>query len=118
MKPLRDDVLKYIRKTYRGEIEYPWMRYPDYGVVRHKDNQKWYALFMEVKKSVFGLGDGKVWIANIKCNSYERECLIAEEKAFPAYHMNKRLWTSILIDGSVDIDSLKNLIDQSYDITR
>ena len=32
MISLRDDVLKYIRKTYKGEIEYPWMRYPDYGV--------------------------------------------------------------------------------------
>ena len=37
MISLRDDVLKYIRKTYKGEIEYPWMRYPDYGVVRHKE---------------------------------------------------------------------------------
>lgn len=54
MISLRDDVLKYIRKTYKGEIEYPWMRYPDYGVVRHKDNQKWYALFMDIPRSKLG----------------------------------------------------------------
>ena len=55
MITLQVDVLKYIRKTYKGEIEYPWMRYPDYGVVRHKDNQKWYALFMDIPRSKLGL---------------------------------------------------------------
>ncbi|MCR5075875.1 MAG: MmcQ/YjbR family DNA-binding protein [Ruminococcus sp.] len=112
------ELINYAKEQYGTSPDYPWDKTPEFAVLRHSENRKWYALFMEVKKSVFGLGDGKVWIANIKCNSYERECLIAEGKAFPAYHMNKRLWTSVLIDGSVDIDSLKNLIDQSYDITR
>ena len=47
MKSLRQDVIGYIRKTYKDEIEHPWMRYPDYGVFRHKDNQKWYGLMMD-----------------------------------------------------------------------
>ena len=67
MTSLRDEVLNYIRKTYKGEIEYPWMRYPDYGVVRHKDNQKWYALFMDIPRSKLGLsGDEIVDVLNIK----------------------------------------------------
>ena len=37
-----------IRKEYQGKIEYPWMRFPSYGVFRHTDNQKWYALIMDL----------------------------------------------------------------------
>lgn len=34
----------------------------------------------------------------------------------PGYHMNKKHWNSIVIDGSISDDMLKNLIDESYDL--
>ena len=49
MKSLRQAVIDYIRTKYKDEIEYPWMRYPDYGVFRHKDHQKWYGLMMDYR---------------------------------------------------------------------
>ena len=114
---MRDKLLAYAKKKYGSVPEYLWLSAPDYAVLRHSDNKKWYALFMEVKRSVFGLGDGNVQIMNIKCNTPERDCLIAENKAFPAYHMNKKLWTSVLLDGSTDFTSLCNLIEQSFKLT-
>ena len=60
MISLRDDVLKCIRKTNRGEIEHPRMRYPDYGVVRHENNQKWYTLFIGIPCSKHGLSGDEI----------------------------------------------------------
>lgn len=36
---------------------------------------------------------------------------------FPAYHMNKDSWISILLDGSVSEEEIKNLLDLSYKLT-
>ncbi|MBR0141383.1 MAG: MmcQ/YjbR family DNA-binding protein [Ruminococcus sp.] len=114
---MRGKLLKYAKEKYGSVPEYLWLSSPNSAVLRHDDNKKWYVLFMEVKRSVFSLGEGNIQIMNIKCNVPERECLIAENKAFPAYHMNKRLWTSVLLDGSTDYNSLCNLIDESFKLT-
>jgi predicted DNA-binding protein (MmcQ/YjbR family) len=35
---------------------------------------------------------------------------------YPGYHMNKKHWNTIFIDGSVSIKQLKEWIDHSYDL--
>ena len=119
MSTLRDDVLKYIHKTYKGEIEYPWMRYPDYGVVRHKDNQKWYALFMDIPRSKLGLsGDEIVDVLNIKLTDFlTRDFLIKRDGFFPGYHIARGNWISILLDGTVELEEICHLIGVSYKAT-
>ena len=106
MISLRDDVLNYIHRTYNGRIEYPWMRYPDYGVVRHKDNQKWYALFMDIPRSKLGLsGDEITDVLNIRLTDFlTRDFLIRRNGFFPGYHIARGNWISILLDGTVDLD--------------
>lgn len=34
----------------------------------------------------------------------------------PGYHLNKKHWNSIIVDGSVPTRQLKNWIDHSYDL--
>ncbi len=34
----------------------------------------------------------------------------------PGYHMNKKHWNTIVVDGSVSIKKLKEWIDHSYDL--
>ena len=36
----------------------------------------------------------------------------------PAYHMNKEHWNTIIIDEKVDEDLVKELIEQSYQLTK
>ena len=36
----------------------------------------------------------------------------------PAYHMNKEHWNTIIIDEKVDEDLVKELIEQSYKLTK
>jgi predicted DNA-binding protein (MmcQ/YjbR family) len=52
---------------------------------------------------------------NVKCEEDIAVELREEYSAvLPGYHMNKRYWNTVLIDGSVSDDLLKSWIDKSY----
>ncbi len=42
----REALLVYARETYGAEAEYLWSRFPNYAVLRHSSNRKWYAIVM------------------------------------------------------------------------
>ena len=64
---VREEIECYIKKTYKASPEYLWKRYPDYAVFRHDDNQKWFAIIMDVDTDKLGLsGTGRVDIIDVK----------------------------------------------------
>lgn len=114
----REDILDFAEKQYHTEPEYPWRRYPNYAVLRHADNQKWYAVIMDVPKEKLGLqGKEKVNILNVKCDPMMSGFFTSENGILPAYHMNKENWISVLLDGSVDKELVFALLRQSYELT-
>jgi predicted DNA-binding protein (MmcQ/YjbR family) len=56
---------------------------------------------------------------NAKCDP-ERAIQLREEYSgiVPGYHMNKKLWNTILLDGSVPGALVRELIDHSYQLIR
>ena len=115
----RKDVEEYIQKEYHGKIEYPWIRFPSYGVFRHADNQKWYALIMDLDYSRLGLSrDGIVDVLNVKLGDLLlRDLLLQQEGILPGYHISRSNWISILLDGTVPLNQICSLIDTSYVVT-
>ena len=64
---MRQKLFDHIKKKYKVKPEYPWRKYPDYAVLRHSDNNKWFALVAEVERTRLGLpGDEYVPIVNLK----------------------------------------------------
>ena len=55
---------------------------------------------------------------NVKVPTEEVDSLVKENGIVPAYHMNKKHWISILLDGSLDIKRIKELIDTSFKLTK
>ena len=53
-------------------------------------------------------------IVNLKCEPDLISTLIRESGIYPAYHMNKKYWISMDIEGYEDIEKLKMLVDMSY----
>lgn len=114
---MRDKIISYARDKYATDPEYLWRNPSDAFVLRNSKNEKWYALVMRVKKSVLIPDtDGFTDIVNLKCEPITRECLLAEGRCFPAYHMNKKLWISIILDDNIDFKILCNIIDESYNL--
>ena len=54
---------------------------------------------------------------NVKCNP-DKALELREEYAcvIPGYHMNKKHWNTIIVDGSVNTRLLKEWIDHSYSL--
>ncbi len=52
---------------------------------------------------------------NLKCDPEQAvELREKYESVLPGYHMNKKHWNSIIVDGSIHSNEIKNLIDNSY----
>ncbi|MDE5967378.1 MAG: MmcQ/YjbR family DNA-binding protein [Lachnospiraceae bacterium] len=119
----RQDVLAYVKKEYGTDPVHLWQSSPDHEVLRHEAEQgkgkgKWYALIMSIKKETLGLeGEGFIDVINLKCEPEMIDLLRMSKGYLPAYHMNKNHWITVLLDGTVPFDNIKQLIDESYGLT-
>ena len=61
--------------------------------------------------------DSETLSFNVKCDP-EKAIGLREEFAcvLPGYHMNKKHWNTVVVDGSVSSKQLKEWIDHSYDL--
>lgn len=112
----RQEVFTWCRQQYGTEPEYPWNDWN--AVLRHTDNQKWYGVILEVGRNKLGLsGDGEVDVLNVKCDPILIGSYRTQKGFFPAYHMNKENWLSVLLDKPELDEAIKELLALSYDLT-
>jgi predicted DNA-binding protein (MmcQ/YjbR family) len=113
----RDELRKYISDTYKVNAEHPWIQYPSYEVFRHTDNQKWFALAMDVPKDKLGFRETEILqVLNLKCEPVLIGSLLSEPGFFPAYHMNKNSWITVDL-YKVSDDEIRKLTDMSFQMT-
>ena len=73
---------------------------------------------MSVQRSTLGLvGEDFIDILDLKCNTDDIDFFRQIEGILPGYHMNKSHWITVLLDGTVDDNLIKDLIDKSYELT-
>ena len=112
-------LLDYVRKTYGSEAEYLWERFPENAVWRRRDNRKWFGLLMVVAAEKLGLPDrGSLEILGIRMEPEELNRLADGKRYFRGYHMNKKHWATVILDGSVSQEELRRRIDDSYRLAK
>ena len=112
----REEIYEYVKKQYGTVPEYLWKESPESAVLRHK-NGKWYAVLLQVEKSRLGLeGDTKVDILDVKCDADMVGLLTQTYGFLPGYHMNKKYWITMLLDGTVSEAKILDFLDMSYDL--
>lgn len=78
------------------------------------ENQISYKLLEEVYKIV----NNKLYL-NVKTDpNYSDILRNTYDYIIPAYHMNKEHWNTIIVDEKVDNNLVKELIEQSYQLTK
>ena len=106
----RKDIIKYCLKLPNASEDYPFPDDNDSVTMKHKNNKKWFALIMNVR--------GEEYL-NIKTEPEYSELLRKTyDYIIPAYHMNKQLWNTIILSDKCDKKLIKELIDQSYELTK
>ncbi len=112
-------VLRYVLEQYGTVPEFLWEKTPQNGVLRHKGNRKWYAAILRVPKQKLGFAEaGEVEVLNVKCGPIMAGSLRDHERFFAAYHMNKEHWISLLLNGTIPMRQICDLIDLSFEMTR
>ena len=108
-------VIKYVADKYGDSLEFLWEKFTDNAIWRRKDNQKWYAAILTVGKDKLGFGSNeKIEIIDLRYNADKIDELVDNKKFFRGYHMNKKHWITICLDGSVELSEIYALIDNSY----
>lgn len=108
-------VIQYIQLKYGDSIEFLWAKFAGNAIFRRKDNAKWYAALLTVCKRKLGKDEeGDVEIIDVKMESEKINELVDGKKYFFGYHMNKKHWITVCLDGSISIENIFALIDASY----
>lgn len=116
---LSKKAIAYIRDTYGDALEYLWQKFPDNAVVRRKDNRKWYAVLLTVSRRRLGFdSDERVEIIDLRMPPEEIEKQVDGVRLLPGYHMNKKHWVTVCLDGSVSFAEICRKIDESYRLAK
>ena len=112
----REQLFDYVKKKYKAEPEHLWMRFPDYAIFRHADNEKWFGLVMDIPRRKLGMdSDEIVDILNVKLSDpLLVDLLIRQPGYFRGYHISRGNWVSILLDGSVPFEDICRWLEESY----
>lgn len=108
-------LLAFVREKYGDEPEYLWEKFPGNAVLRRKDNRKWYAAILTAERKKVGLkGEGKIELLDLRADPAEVALLINGVTVLPAYHMNKKHWLSLPLDGAVPLAELLERLEESW----
>ena len=112
--PQSNIICKYIKDEYGIEPEFMWNTNPGYGVFKN-DNNKWFGIIMNIEKNkiIPNCNNDEIEVLDLKLDD-EVEQYLKIKGFYPAYHMNKKSWISIILDGSVSTETIEKLVKISY----
>ena len=109
-------IMTLVQAKYENQLEYLWEKSPDTAVLRHDDNQKWYAVLMKISwEKLDKSREGQVEVINLKHDQVAD--LLSQKGIYPAFHMNKRYWISLPLDDTLTDEKVLELFDRSYFLT-
>ena len=115
----RSEIEKYIKEKFNVLGEQIFPKYPKFSAFRHKKNEKWFALLMEISASKLGLkSDEMIEVLNLKCSPGLAMVLVDGEQIFKAYHMNKKHWISVNLNSKISQKTVFDLIDESFTLSK
>ena len=115
-------IAREAEKLFGDKIDFPFSTAPDYGVFRNPENRKWYGIIMNIPKSKIensgraaslSADDAIVEIINVKIDPEKSIELKKRRGFYDAYHMSKKNWITIALDGSVSDSLIVDLLKKS-----
>lgn len=104
----------HLKQTYGDEPDYPFAQ-SQTASFRVPANRKWYALLLPLNRQKLE-PDGRsedIDVLNIKVEPSELSELLLLDGIYPAYHMAKGTWVSVVLDDTVSDQVLRPLVAKS-----
>lgn len=104
----REDVISFCKGLPNVYEDYPFHD-ENWTVMRHRGTRRGFAFIFERQ--------GSIWI-NVKCAPLWRDVWRENySEVVAAYHMNKKHWNSIILNGNLPEEEVCRMIAESYDLT-
>ena len=115
---IKEKYLDFLHSYFNAPGDNPWAAEPyDSSTVFRCPNNKWFALLMQTKFKNLGFeSDEPVWAVNLKVENVE--AITDKKSIFPAYHMNKKYWITVLLTAVTDFEKLCELTKKSYTLVQ
>ena len=114
----KQEFFAYCLDTYGTSPDYPFEEDFETAVLRHADTRKWYAIVMKVSRRKFGFDcDEVIDVVNLKLPTEMFGSFGAADGIYPAYHMNKLHWISVLLPDAPE-DLTQFLTGVSFEATK
>lgn len=108
-------ITNLIVEKYKVYPEFLWDGSPGYGVFRNSRSGKWFGAILNVDQSkIIHNLSGEIEIINLKLDDKVFEYLNIKG-IYPAYHMNKKSWVSVILDDTLSDEEIMRLVDISYE---
>lgn len=112
-------LITYVREKYGDEPEHLWQKFPENAVWRRVDNQKWYGAILTVSGRKLGLPTDEILeIIDLRLQKERMERTVDHVRYFPGWHMSKKSWYTIVLDGRVPTEEIYARIDESYRLAK
>ena len=116
--PQTQRLIAHVQQTYGDELEFLWPKAPFTGVWRHAASQKWYGLVARLDQAKLAptLPTKEVEILNLHATPAQVTALVNHQQYFPAWHMNKQHWLTVILNDQVADTTLFELLAASYQL--
>lgn len=112
-------VIEYARNTYGDELEFLWEKFPKNAILRRRDNRKWYAALLTISKSKLGaFPDEEIEVLDLRAAPEAIPDMVDGKRVFAGYHMNKRHWITLPLDGTLPAEEICAMLGTSYALAK
>ncbi|MCR5613318.1 MmcQ/YjbR family DNA-binding protein [Treponema sp.] len=110
---LKQKYVDFLHSHFNAAGDTPWC--DTTSTVYRCSNNKWFGLVMKIKYKNLGFeSDEAVWVVNLKAENIES--IVDKKSIFPAYHMNKKYWITVLLTAVTDFEKLCELTEKSFEL--
>lgn len=119
--PLVERLVDYVATTYGLAPAHPFKRHPEIIGFKVPEVDKLFGIFLPVdycRLDKTSSRTDQVLVLNLKGQPDQILGRIDNCRYFPAYHMNKKHWFSVLLDAQTDWNQLISLLAESYRLVK
>lgn len=114
-----ESVIEYARNAYGDELEFLWEKSPKNAILRRKDNRKWYAALLTISKSKLGaFPDEEIEVLDLRAAPEAIPDMVDGKRVYAGYHMNKKHWITLPLDGTLPAEEICAMLDTSYALAK
>ena len=113
----REEYLQFCLEKLDTSPDYPFEKDAQIAVLRHTGNKKWFGVVMKVSRRKLGQNSDEITdIVNLKLPTEMFGSFSSGEGVYPAYHMNKLHWVSVILSDA-ETELIRFLTNVSFDVT-